>query len=108
MLDKALHVGHVEKASAVAQPFGLGALLIGHVDADHLAAGADLQRSNERVHTRSAAEVYDGFTGLRIGEVKIVSDAGERLDRLGGAAIEVGRRATAALGRRPAPLPIET
>jgi hypothetical protein len=78
----AFDVGHVREGVAVAQALGLGALLVGHVDADHLAARADLERGNERVHARAAAEVEHGFAGLETGKMEVVTDAGEGLDRL--------------------------
>src|SRR6266849_3194587 len=80
VLDIALDVSHVEETVAVAQPLRLGSLLIRHVDADNFATGTHLQRSDERVHSRAAAEVDDGFARSGIGQVKIVADAGERFD----------------------------
>jgi len=44
---------------------------------------------------------------FQIGKIKIIADAGERLDRLSGDAVEIGRCITEALGHGAAHLEVE-
>src|SRR6266851_9446369 len=107
LLDIALDVGHIEEAVAVAQPLRFGSLLVRHVDADNFAAGTHLQRGDERVHPRAAAEVHNGFARFWIGQVKIVADAGKRFDCIRRYAVEISWRVAEALGHRAAHLEVE-
>ena len=97
----------MKKAVADAQPLGLGALLVRHVDADHPAGGADLQRRDERIHPGPAAEIDDDLASFEFGQVEIIADAGKRFDRLGGNAVEIGERVAEPLGQRAAHFEME-
>ncbi|MDX8481643.1 hypothetical protein RFN28_24740 [Mesorhizobium sp. VK24D] len=76
-------------------------LLNRHVDADHGAARPDLEGGNERIHAGSAAEIDDGLARLRVGKMEVVADPGERFDRLGRNAVEIGGWIADALSQRP-------
>src|SRR5262245_34230732 len=106
-LDIALDVSHIAESVAVAQPLRLRALLVGHINADDLPAGPHLQRGNKGVHTRTAAEIDNGFARLGIRQMKVVADTRERLDRFRRYAVEVRRRVAETFGHRTAHLEVE-
>ena len=66
-------------------------LCVGHVDPDHPAAAADLAGGEEAVHARSAPEIDHRLAGADLGEVEVVTDPGERVDRLGRDVVELRR-----------------
>ena len=106
-VDVALDVGDVAHAAAPAQRFSLDALCIGHVQADDGAGRAGDQAGEEAVHAGSAAQVEHARPFHVVEEVEVVTDSGERVDRLGGNAVEVGRSVAEALGHHAAHLEVE-
>src|SRR5206468_2339864 len=76
------------EAGVAGEPARLRELLGGEVDSDHRALPADLERGEERVHAGSAAEVDHALALLQLGQVEEVADAGERLGRSRGHAVE--------------------
>ena len=64
-------------------------LCVGHVDPDHPAAAAHLAGGEEAVHPRSAPEIDRRLAGADVGEVEVVADPGERVDRLGRDLVEL-------------------
>src|SRR5690606_14103126 len=70
------------------QPFRLGELAGGHVDARDAPGRADGDRGDEHVHARARPEIDHDLPLAQVGEVEGVTDAGERVDRAGGDAVE--------------------
>jgi hypothetical protein len=80
----------VGQAVLACQVIGFGELRVGHVDADHATIGARRAGGEEAVCSRAAAEVEQRLPCRDRSEVEEVADAGERVDRRRGDAVEVG------------------
>ena len=106
-LDVRLDELDLREPLAVAEPRGLGELLVGDVDADHAARRADQHGGAEDVGPRPRAEVEHRLAGPQRGEVEVVADARERRQRLGGDRVEELARVAEALGQAPPDLEVQ-
>src|SRR5262249_19021994 len=65
------------------------------------------QGCDEGVHSRAAAEVHNDLTRLEAGQVEVIADTCEGLDRLRRHAIEIRRRIAETFSHRTAHLEVE-
>jgi hypothetical protein len=85
----------------------LGELGLGHVDADHASVAAGLVGGEEAVGAGAAAEVDDRLPRGDRGEVEVVADAGEGVDRGRRDRVELAAGVPEALGELAARLEVE-
>ena len=71
----------VRQTEHFARGSGLGEHLVGHVDTDDVAVGADVVGGDEAVEASAGADIDDAFPGAQLAQRERVADPGERLDR---------------------------
>src|SRR6266545_1130474 len=107
LLDVRIAELHVCVAVLGCEVRRLGELGLGHIDPDHPSVAARLTGGEEAVGAGAAAEVDDRLTGLDCGEVEVVADAGEGVDRGRRDCVELVAGVAESLGELPAGLEVK-